>query len=61
MYKLFSYYKILVALLRLSNIIYKGSVYDIGEYINEHPGGADILEAELGKNIDEPFEEAEHT
>ena len=42
-------------------VIFKGMVYNIGDYINDHPGGADILEAELGKCIDEPFEEAEHT
>ena len=26
-----------------------------------HPGGSEILKDELGKNIDKPFEEAEHT
>jgi cytochrome b involved in lipid metabolism len=36
-------------------------VYDVGEYANEHPGGSELIENEYGKNIDEPFEEAEHT
>ena len=45
----------------LKIVIYEGVVYDVSEYMDEHPGGADIIEAELGKNIDEPFEEAEHT
>lgn len=29
--------------------------------MHEHPGGSEIIENEFGKNIDEPFEEAEHT
>lgn len=33
----------------------------MSEYINEHPGGSELIENELGKHIDEPFEEAEHT
>jgi len=36
-------------------------VYDVSEYVNEHPGGGELIENEYGKNIDEPFEEAEHT
>jgi cytochrome b involved in lipid metabolism len=45
----------------LKVVIYEGVVYDVEEYMGEHPGGADVIEAELGKNIEEPFEEAEHT
>ena len=36
-------------------------MYDIGEYIETHPGGADLIRPYLGKRIDEPFEEAEHS
>jgi len=36
-------------------------VYDVAEYIDQHPGGSELIESEYGKNIDEPFEEAEHT
>lgn len=42
-------------------VIFNGIVYDIADYANEHPGGAELLENEYGKCIDEPFEEAEHT
>ena len=42
-------------------IIYKGKVYNVGEYKEQHPGGSDLLDKLLGKNIDEEFEEAEHT
>lgn len=42
-------------------IIYKDNVYDIGEYIETHPGGADLIRPYLGKRIDLPFEEAEHS
>lgn len=36
-------------------------MYDVAEYIDQHPGGSELIESEYGKNIDEPFEEAEHT
>lgn len=42
-------------------VIYQGTVYDVTEYMPTHPGGADYIENELGTNIDEAFEEAEHT
>ena len=29
--------------------------------MSTHPGGEDLISKEIGKNIDEPFEEAEHT
>lgn len=45
----------------LKIVIFEGIVYDVTEYMNEHPGGSDYIEKELGKNIEEPFEEAEHT
>lgn len=42
-------------------VIFKGVVYDVSEYMETHPGGSDLIENELGKAIDVPFEEAEHT
>ena len=42
-------------------IIYQGVVYDVGEYMETHPGGKDLIEDELATNIDDKFEEAEHT
>lgn len=42
-------------------MIYQGLVYDVADYMSTHPGGEDLIENELGKNIDVPFEEAEHT
>jgi len=42
-------------------VIYQGLVYDVAGYMSTHPGGEDLIANELGKNIDVPFEEAEHT
>lgn len=42
-------------------IIFEGTVYEIGDYMSQHPGGPELIENLLGKSIDEPFEEAEHT
>lgn len=42
-------------------IIFEGVVYDVKDYMPEHPGGGDLIEKLLGMNIDEEFEEAEHT
>lgn len=42
-------------------VIFENVVYDVKEYMPEHPGGADYIGDLLGKNIDEDFEEAEHT
>jgi 4-hydroxysphinganine ceramide fatty acyl 2-hydroxylase len=36
-------------------------VYDVEKYLPLHPGGSDMIEPYLGKSIDEPFEENEHT
>lgn len=42
-------------------VIFEGKVYHVKEYMPDHPGGADYIEKHLGENIEEPFEEAEHT
>ncbi len=36
-------------------------MYDVENYLPLHPGGSDMIEPYLGKSIDEPFEENEHT
>ncbi len=42
-------------------VIFEGSVYDVTDYIGVHPGGTDKIEPYVGKSIDEPFDEAEHS
>ena len=42
-------------------IIFEGVVYNVSEYKNLHPGGANYLEENFGKHIDELFIEYEHT
>ena len=36
-------------------IIFENVVYDVKEYMPEHPGGADYIGNLLGKNIDDDF------
>lgn len=33
-------------------IIFEGTIYDVTDYMPNHPGGADLVEQYLGKNID---------
>lgn len=42
-------------------IIFEKVVYNVEEYMPQHPGGGDMIEKLLGKSIDEDFEDAEHT
>jgi cytochrome b involved in lipid metabolism len=42
-------------------VIFEGSVYDVTEFLNQHPGGPEKIEPLLGKVIDEAYAEAEHT
>ena len=42
-------------------VIFENVVYDVKDYMPEHPGGSDYIGKNLGKSIDEDFEEAEHT
>lgn len=42
-------------------VIFEGYAYDVEEYIDFHPGGYDVIEPYLGKNIDEVFEDQGHT
>ncbi len=42
-------------------VVFQGVVYDVADYLPAHPGGSTIIEPFLGKSIDDPFEEQEHT
>lgn len=42
-------------------VIFEGVVYNVKEYAPDHPGGSDYLTDNLGINIEELFEEHEHT
>ena len=42
-------------------VIFEGMVYDVTNYLPLHPGGSEQIDPYLGKCIDVPFEEAEHT
>lgn len=42
-------------------VLFEGKVYDVKEYMPDHPGGAEYLENNLGTNIEQEFEDAEHT
>jgi cytochrome b involved in lipid metabolism len=42
-------------------VIFEGVVYDVTEFKNDHPGGSKIIVKELGKNVEEPFEEEGHS
>ena len=42
-------------------VLYGGTVYHVAEYMPQHPGGEQYIEDNLGKNIEEAFEDAEHT
>lgn len=42
-------------------IIFEGTIYDVTDYMPNHPGGADLVEQYLGKCIDQAFEENNHS
>lgn len=42
-------------------VIFEGTVYDVSDYMQHHPGGADLVEQYLGKCIDKAFEENNHS
>ncbi|XP_071442975.1 cytochrome b5 [Hetaerina americana] len=37
------------------------SVYDVNSFLNEHPGGEEILIEQAGKDATEPFEDVGHS
>ncbi|KAK5646255.1 hypothetical protein RI129_004719 [Pyrocoelia pectoralis] len=42
-------------------VIIHNSVYDVSEFINEHPGGEEVLLERAGGEASEGFEDAGHT
>ena len=42
-------------------VIFEGKVYDVKDYMPDHPGGPEYIEKNLGTNIEQEFEDAEHT
>ncbi|KAJ3669790.1 hypothetical protein LUZ60_010114 [Juncus effusus] len=42
-------------------IVVDGKVYDVSSYLDEHPGGGDVLISATGKDATEEFEEAGHS
>ena len=38
-------------------IIFEGTVYEVGNYMDLHPGGKDYIEKYLGKSIDQAFDD----
>ena len=42
-------------------VIFENVVYDVKEYAPEHPGGGEYITDNLGTNIEDLFEEHEHT
>lgn len=42
-------------------IIFEGTVYDVADYVSQHPGGSEKILDLVGKSIDAEFEEAEHS
>ncbi|EPS63893.1 hypothetical protein M569_10892, partial [Genlisea aurea] len=42
-------------------IVVEGKVYDVSSYLDEHPGGDDVLLRATGKDATEEFEDAGHS
>jgi len=42
-------------------LLLDGKVYDVSNFINEHPGGDEVLLAEAGKDATEAFEDVGHS
>ncbi|KZV22423.1 cytochrome b5 isoform A [Dorcoceras hygrometricum] len=42
-------------------VVIDGKVYDVTSYLEEHPGGDDILLEATGKDATEEFEDAGHS
>lgn len=42
-------------------IIFENTVYNVKEYMGQHPGGGDQIFKLIGRRIDEDFEDAEHS
>ncbi|CAK7326226.1 unnamed protein product [Dovyalis caffra] len=42
-------------------VVIDGKVYDVGSYLDEHPGGDDVILATTGKDATDEFEDAGHS
>ncbi|PON79721.1 Nitrate reductase NADH dependent [Parasponia andersonii] len=42
-------------------VVIDGKVYDLSSYLDEHPGGDDVVLAAIGKDATEDFEDAGHS
>ncbi|KAL3511027.1 hypothetical protein ACH5RR_030428 [Cinchona calisaya] len=42
-------------------VVIDGKVYDVSAYLDEHPGGDDVLLSATGKDATEEFEDAGHS
>ncbi|KAK2968853.1 hypothetical protein RJ640_008020 [Escallonia rubra] len=42
-------------------VVIDGKVYDVSPYLDEHPGGDDVLLATTGKDATDEFEDAGHS
>ena len=42
-------------------VIYQSKVYDVQKFIISHPGGKAIIQKEIGKEIDVPFNDEGHS
>ncbi|XP_065860599.1 cytochrome b5 [Euphorbia lathyris] len=42
-------------------IVIDGKVYDVGSYLDEHPGGDDVILETAGKDATDGFEDAGHS
>eukprot|EP00268_Persea_americana_P036909 TRINITY_DN36465_c0_g1_i1.p1 TRINITY_DN36465_c0_g1~~TRINITY_DN36465_c0_g1_i1.p1 ORF type:complete len:135 (-),score=27.27 TRINITY_DN36465_c0_g1_i1:179-583(-) len=42
-------------------VVIDGKVYDVTEYLDEHPGGDDVVLAATGKDATDDFEDAGHS
>ncbi|KAJ4831429.1 hypothetical protein Tsubulata_923223 [Turnera subulata] len=42
-------------------IVIDGKVYDVSSYLDEHPGGDDVILAATGKDATDEFEDAGHS
>ncbi|XP_053596968.1 cytochrome b5 isoform X2 [Microplitis demolitor] len=41
--------------------IIHNSIYDVSKFLNEHPGGEEVLLEQAGKDATEPFEDVGHS
>ncbi|KIM25165.1 hypothetical protein M408DRAFT_74759 [Serendipita vermifera MAFF 305830] len=42
-------------------ILLSGKVYDVSKFLDEHPGGEEVIVAEAGKDATESFEDVGHS